>query len=223
MTSKNENNNTTNKNKDDSNVVPFTLTYADTGSDVDMEGSGVATVKKEIHVNVNFKCSERTGFVRMHKDVFPLYCIDVGRPDNPEIKDRYYLQLDKADRDKLAVRMTIKKVHFTPCINASGAFGFNPRTVPYGNAAARVSMTTAHEVWEIAQQKWIMVSWNNTAWCYEYEEPLNQSIFPSDEELKEMWPSESFDVMLARGLKTADLLIKSFDDTVIQRALGAIL
>ena len=205
----------------DDTKKPFELNYADTGSDVDMDAQGVETIKREVQVNINFKLNDHTGFIRQHSKVFPLYAIAIGRPDNPNIKDTYYLQLSKEDLDYLITKHKVIKVHFTPCINASGAFGFNPRKVPFGNSRAHVSHITAHEIWEKAQEQWIKVSWNDRQWCFQYEEPIDKSIFPTDEELAEMWPTEDFSKMLSRGLKQEDVIITSLEATPIQRALGA--
>ena len=165
----------------DDTKKPFELNYADTGSDVDMDAQGVETIKREVQVNINFKLNDHTGFIRQHSKVFPLYAIAIGRPDNPNIKDTYYLQLSKEDLD----------------------------------------YTTAREIWEIAQKQWIKVSWNDRQWCFQYEEPIDKSIFPTDEELDEMWPTEDFSKMLSRGLKQEDVIITSLEATPIQRALGA--
>ena len=204
----------------DNTKKPFKLNYADTGSDVDMTAQEIETVKKEVNVNVTFKPNPKIGFIRMHEKVFPLYCIDIERPNNADTKDRYYLQMSKEDLEYLARKHGIKKVHFTLCITPSGTWGFWGRSVKFGNEAVTKAAKTGHAVWQEAQKKWIKVGWDKPNWCYYYEDPLDKSIFPTDEELQELWPSEDFDLLLAKGLEAEDLILTSLEDGPIQRVLG---
>ena len=103
----------------------------------------------------------------------------------------------------------------------SGSWGFWGRSVKFGNDNVTKAASTAHTVWQVAQQQWVKVGWDKQTWCYFYEEPLDKSIFPTDEELQDLWPSEDFDLLLAKGLNSADLIITSLEAGPIQRVLGA--
>ena len=95
---------------------PFKLSYADTGSDVDMNAQEIETAKREVYINVTFKPNPKIGFIRMHEKVFPLYAIDIARPQDTDTTDRYYLQLSSEDLEKLNTKHKLKKVHFTLCM-----------------------------------------------------------------------------------------------------------
>ena len=207
----------------DTTQTPLKLNYADTGSNVDMEAHEIPTVKKTVIVDVNFKPKQTTGFIRMHEKQFPLFVTDIPRATNPKVMDRYVLQLSKEDMDKFARKHKIKKAHFSPLITASGAFGFWPRLVAYGNGEPSNAVKTSHVIWQAAQKHWIKVDWNARDWAYEYDEPLDPTIFPTDEELLNMWPTEDFGLMLERGLDQSDIVITDLEDIRIQRIMGAAL
>jgi hypothetical protein len=200
---------------------PSVLDFASTGSDVDMEAADVDGIKHTIKVNISMKPSLNLGYVRSHPECCALYATAISRPGDSTIKDTYFLQLQKEEQDELEKWTSLKKVHFTPLILPYGESGFWQRSVPYGNKRVSPTQSSGKTIWEIAQKKWIKPYFNQQSWSYEYFEPMDYEIFPTDDELVDMWPTQSFAELISKGLDQNGLVIRDLEDIRVKRIMGS--
>ena len=206
--------------EDNTTKKPSVLNFASTASDVDMEAADVDAIKHKIKVNIMMKPNLRLGYVRSHAEVLALYATDVLRAGDSKTKDTFFLQLKKEDQDTLEEWNPIKKIHMTPLITPYGEYGFWQRSVPYGNNRVSMTQVTAKTVWEVAQKKWIKIFFNQPAWSYEYYEPEDANIFPTDDEVQDMWPTTKFSELVSKGLEQSGLVIRNMDDIRVKRIMG---